>query len=275
MKKFTPDYVRSVFEQEGYTLLSNYVDCKMKQSYICPKGHNGSSSFDNFKRGKRCHECRLEEASERYRHDYDEVFSTFEKAGCVLLTDKYVNGKTPLDYICSCGNTSTIRYSDFKRGERCNACAISRRQNAMQSNGQIPISKQQRQIHSLIGGQLNYRVNNLFLDIAFPDEKIYFEFDGSGHDLSVKKKDLTQKEFDEKQRKRTYALYRAGWKEIRFISRRDRLPSDERIVELFETGKQILKEGHSYCIFDFDNHTIEYGRKVFDVNFGEQHRIRV
>lgn len=160
MKKFTPDYVRSVFEQEGYTLLSNYVDCKMKQSYICPKGHNGSSSFDNFKRGKRCHECRLEEASERYRHDYDEVFSTFEKAGCVLLTDKYVNGKTPLDYICSCGNTSTIRYSDFKRRERCNACAISRRQNAMQSNGQIPISKQQRQIHSLIGGQLNYRVNN-------------------------------------------------------------------------------------------------------------------
>lgn len=103
----------------------------------------------------------------------------------------------------------------------------------MADQNRIPVSIQQAHLQNLFGGETNYRVQNLFLDIALPAEKIYVEYDGSGHDLSVKKKDLTQEEFNEKQRRRTYALYRSGWKCIRFISRKDNLPSDEKLIELF------------------------------------------
>lgn len=58
MKKFSQEYVRSFFESEGYSLLDEYKDCKTKLEYICPKGHSGKMTFDNFSRGERCKACR-------------------------------------------------------------------------------------------------------------------------------------------------------------------------------------------------------------------------
>ena len=57
-------------------------------------------------------------------------------------------------------------------------------------------SKQQLYIHSLLGGELNYCTGKCFLDIAFLDEKIYLEYDGGGHDLSVKLGNMSKEEFE-------------------------------------------------------------------------------
>lgn len=127
MKKFTDNEVREYFRANGYELLDQYTDCKTKMRYRCPHGHEGMITYDNFKRGKRCMKCRLEEASERYRHSFEYVKSEFEKAGCQLLSTSYKNGKQKLDYICSCGNRAQIRYFDFYKGERCSQCALTRK----------------------------------------------------------------------------------------------------------------------------------------------------
>lgn len=52
----------------------------------------------------------------------DFVKKKFEDAGCVLLSTEYKNARTPLDYICECGQTSSIRYDNFRVGKRCKEC---------------------------------------------------------------------------------------------------------------------------------------------------------
>ena len=53
----------------------------------------------------------------------------FEDNGCTLLSKEYKNYYSKLDYICSCGNTSKTCFYSFKRGHRCNKCAIVKRAN--------------------------------------------------------------------------------------------------------------------------------------------------
>ena len=56
------------------------------------------------------------------RLDYEIVKAIFEKGGCVLLSPKYKNSQTKLDYICSCGNESSISLGNFRAGKRCWDC---------------------------------------------------------------------------------------------------------------------------------------------------------
>lgn len=56
------------------------------------------------------------------RLSYDFVKKQFEKEGCKLISREYINARTPLDYICSCGERSMIRYDNFRQGKRCNVC---------------------------------------------------------------------------------------------------------------------------------------------------------
>ena len=109
-------------------------------------------------------------------------------------------------------------------------------------SGSCPTSKQQLHIHSLVGGELNYPVGRNNLDIAFPEEKIYIEYDGSGHDLAVKIGKVTKEKFNEKQRRRNYYMYRRGWKVIRLISPKDFLPDDDNIKYLIRDAKEKLNK---------------------------------
>jgi len=58
-----------------------------------------------------------------FRHSYHYVKEIFEAANCQLLSKQYIDTHTKLDYVCSCGNQSKIRFSDFQSGERCLKCA--------------------------------------------------------------------------------------------------------------------------------------------------------
>lgn len=46
----------------------------------------------------------------------------FKENGCTLIEQEYKTAKTPMTYICVCGNESSIRYDDFRRGKRCLKC---------------------------------------------------------------------------------------------------------------------------------------------------------
>lgn len=134
-------------------------------------------------------------------------------------------------------------------------------------------STQQKYLHNVIGGELNYPVGKYNLDIAFPDEKIYIEGDFSGHNLDVKMGQITEKEFEAKERKRSYFLANRGWKQIRIISLKDKLPTETTIINMIEFAKEYLKQGHSWIKFDIDNQKVLSSQFKNDYNFGKVRRI--
>lgn len=140
-------------------------------------------------------------------------------------------------------------------------------------NGTRQCPAQQKYIHQLIGGELNYPVGNCLLDIGFSKDKIYFEYDGSGHDLAVKLNRITQKEFEIKEIRRWYYLKSNDWREIRIISRKDYLPLDETILTIIDCAKQYLDQGHSWIKFDIDNKLISCSQFNTYCDFGELHKV--
>jgi len=127
----------------------------------------------------------------------------------------------------------------------------------MFKHGTCMASRQQVHINNLLGGILNYSNNTPNLDIAFPDDSLYCEYDGSGHDLNVVLGGITRKEFDNKQRRRSFFLKARGWKELRIISLKDRLPQDNVILELFNKGRDyLLNSNHTYFEIDIDKNRL-------------------
>lgn len=59
-------------------------------------------------------------------NSFEVVKKYFEENGCELISDDYQNANELLTYICNCGNKSRIRFSAFKRGQRCKKCGVRR-----------------------------------------------------------------------------------------------------------------------------------------------------
>ena len=118
-------------------------------------------------------------------------------------------------------------------------------------NGTLPSSRQQRYLCNLLNGHLNYYTGRSFLDIAYPDQKIYIEYNGGGHNLAVKMGEMTEDEFRKHELKRYFSLKKQGWKSIVFTSRKDRLPLDGDIMQIFIQCKEILKD-NNWVEADFD-----------------------
>lgn len=113
------------------------------------------------------------------------------------------------------------------------------------------ISKQQKYIHSIYGGILNYDEYPYLLDIFFSDEFIYFEYDGSGHKLCIKFGNYTEMEFAEKERE--VFLKQKGYKEFRIISTNDNLPTDEELLTIKERDfYYLLEKEYSKYIYNLD-----------------------
>ena len=117
-KKLTYEFVKSKFEEKGYTLLSKeYINNKTKLNCICPKGHTYYTTWDSWKGGHGCPLC-----SGNVKLTYESVKNSFEKAGYTLLSKEYKNVSTKLNYICQNGHTHSITFSDWQRGYKCPHC---------------------------------------------------------------------------------------------------------------------------------------------------------
>ncbi len=56
------------------------------------------------------------------KYNKGEVERYFKDTGCILLEKEYINNRTKMRYRCGCGNISTICFSSFKSGSRCQKC---------------------------------------------------------------------------------------------------------------------------------------------------------
>ena len=84
-------------------------------------------------------------------------------------------------------------------------------------------------------------MSTLSLDIAFPEEQIYVEYNGGGHNLQVKLGKLSEKEFKIKEIRRYQYLKSLGWKQIEINSPNDCLPNDEELLSCVLEGINLLK----------------------------------
>lgn len=147
--------------------------------------------------------------------------------------------------------------------------------NTINMNNNGPSSKQQRYICNLTNGELNYPVNRCLLDIAFPDEMIYIEYDGGGHNLSVKFGQITQDQFDKKEIKRKKYLENQGWKLIRIVSNCDLLPGDLQFMELINECKYyLLNNKNSWIKLDIDKAIITCSQYIKEIKFKDLNYVK-
>jgi hypothetical protein len=143
--RITYEFVKLFFEANNYQLLSpEYINCSSKLMYKCDKGHVSSMSFNNFKSGSRCPACANKIRNCSITHSIDFIKKVFEENGCKLLSTNYTNNKTPLDYICSCGNISRTTFNSFARGHRCYDCGIKKKLGANNPNYNPNLSDEER-----------------------------------------------------------------------------------------------------------------------------------
>ncbi|MFC1876620.1 hypothetical protein ACFL2E_05025 [Thermodesulfobacteriota bacterium] len=154
LEKPTFEFVEHTFEKEGCTLLeAKYINSRKKMKYICSCGNRATISWEKFNSGQRCKICGIERTVSTTRLTYDFVKSEFKKAGCVLLENEYKNAHTKMNYICSCGNNSSIAWLNFIKGVRCDICG-----------------EKKRVVKSRIGGIRRPYYNHFASWIAYADE---------------------------------------------------------------------------------------------------------
>ncbi len=122
--KLTINDVRKAFDAVGYILLATeYHGVLQHLPYICGScGCETEIRFSDFQDGHRCKECANKKLSVSKKYSFEFVRLYFSNQDCELLSGDYVDSVTPLDYRCSCGAKSVIRFYAFLRGQRCVRC---------------------------------------------------------------------------------------------------------------------------------------------------------
>ena len=121
-------------------------------------------------------------------------------------------------------------------------------------SGIVISSKAQRYICEILGGELNAFYHGYYLDILY-EKWLDIEYDGSGHDLRVKRGTCTQKEFNAQERKRYAAIHNYGCKTLTIKGNsKDLLPKDEELIQILHKAIEFLRlsKEKSYVI-DFSN----------------------
>ena len=123
---------------------------------------------------------------------------------------------------------------------------------------------------NLINNQIDYlSINNKCLIMSKTERGIKL--------IYLKEYELEKKEFNKKELIRDLFVKRNGYKVMRIISRKDYLPSDEKLLELLSYSRNFFKENpeRSWIEFDIDNSIIRNALHKDGVffNFGELRKL--
>ena len=141
-------------------------------------------------------------------------------------------------------------------------------------NGTGPCSKQQKYIQLLINGILNKIICGYLTDIYLENYNLIIEYDGTGHflgDILAGHKNGPTKEAILREKQREDKIINKGYRMIRFIANKDRIPSDEVILNLVEGFKN---SDFKVIRINFEEGTIDrdYEEKWY-CNFGKLRKI--
>ena len=129
--------VKAEFESRGFTLLSEtYEGALIPLDYICSCGNTSNIILSKVKAGQTCKACSMYRGG---KYTLEQVRTLFEVNNCFLLSETYKDNDQVLDYICDCGEQSTIRLRSFMRGSRCIKCAPAKMGLGSITHGQTSI----------------------------------------------------------------------------------------------------------------------------------------
>jgi G:T-mismatch repair DNA endonuclease (very short patch repair protein) len=162
LKKLTTKFVRETLEKRDYKLIDiTYDNSKVRLHYICPNGHKHNIRWDHFRAGSGCPYC-----AKRPPITIEFVRESFNKEKYTLLTDKYINGKQKLDYICPKGHKHSITWNNWHSGYRCYYCSTTVKKS-------IPFIKNEFKKHNYELITENYTGHHQKLECICPNKHIY------------------------------------------------------------------------------------------------------
>lgn len=138
----------------------------------------------------------------------------------------------------------------------------------------IPISKCQEYLSNLYEGKINVFVKGFFLDILL-DNNIYCEYDGTGHDIAIRLRNMTEEEFNKKEWQRYHILKREKLKMFKIIQKeREELPSDDILLQMKGIAEDyLLNNEYNWIIFDLNNGIILLKDKTILFDYGDFRKI--
>ena len=110
--------IKKYIEKEGYKLLSkSHKTSKSKILLKCPKGHTFKTTWNYFKKSKKCSKC-----SGLKKLTYKYIKEEIEKENYKLLSNTYINALQKLKVQCPKGHEFKISWNGFQQGQRCKKC---------------------------------------------------------------------------------------------------------------------------------------------------------
>ena len=145
--------------------------------------------------------------------------------------------------------------------------------NSCQFNSTGPCSRAQRYINHILNGTLNKPICGSLTDIYIEKENIIIEHDGGGHFLGdkINGNAFPTKEALLREEEREDKIINNGYRMIRFIANKDRIPSDEVILNLIEGFKN---SDFKIIRINFEEGTIDRDdEEKWYCNFGKLRKI--
>lgn len=98
-----------------------------KLFWECANGHQWESSLVNIKMGEWCPICATERRAKRLRLTIEDLQKIAAFRNGKLLSEEYINCKTPILWECQYGHQWQATADNVKRGHWCPACAGKRK----------------------------------------------------------------------------------------------------------------------------------------------------
>ena len=170
----------------------------------CQKGHRFWSYYSNIRMGHGCPDC--------WRVQPEAYHELANQRGFLWVGEMPERTTLPTEWQCAHGHRWSTSYSNLQNGSGCYECLDF-------VNGTM-VSKQQRALHGIVGGVLNYKVGRFAIDVAvfMPEAKIACEYDCYYWHSTTAERD----------RKKAQLLIDRGWK-VFSIKSKNSLPSAEQI----------------------------------------------
>ncbi len=154
--------------KEGYKLISEYKNSKIKVKLKCPKGHEYKTKPNDFKNGNRCPVCTKKCPIQAKEH----FIQTLDQEGYELIGE-YKNTQTKVLLKCPNNHEWSVVPSNFKHQyHRCPHCKGSTGQRLLQ-----------KMLEECDIGKVIYNdreiLNGLELDIYYPELSIGIEYQGN------------------------------------------------------------------------------------------------
>jgi hypothetical protein len=122
-RRFSYEEVKKYFEEQGCELLEKeYKRSVDPITYRCSCGTVARVDFGNFRRGRRCLNCKSKKNSAELRTSESDLNIFCNKHGCQLVRSWIQCKRTRIEYICKCGNQVEAYWSNFTRFPNCWEC---------------------------------------------------------------------------------------------------------------------------------------------------------